>query len=119
MNEYMDVHFPDRDHLKKFPDDAYEAPVDVRYRFGLPRGVRPGVYLVGLALGIVVGALVILLSCSTEKRDRELEMKVLQRQHAGLSEAMREFDVKTPDVKTPVTTAPKPAPKTESRKGKR
>ena len=51
MNEYLDPMFPDKDHLRHFPDDANSDPPqssELRVR------VRPVVFLTGIGIGALV-----------------------------------------------------------------
>jgi hypothetical protein len=103
-NDYMKVHFPDPDHLRKFPDDAYPLDAPRRGRIRISRvGVRPRVFLIALILGSVIGAVILLHDCRSEAilnsqntlKARAIRKKAVHDLHAGFTDASRDFDVKT------------------------
>jgi hypothetical protein len=104
MSDYLDPMFPDEDHLRKWPSDAYpDSPPEGRRgrrRSVLLAGVRPSVVWIGLAIGLVIGALILLFSCSpgpvqnqrTAAERKAREMKLLHDQHAGFAQVERDFN---------------------------
>jgi hypothetical protein len=116
-DEYLDVQFPDRDNLTKFPDDAYPLDAPRAPFFGIPSlGIRPSVLLAGLALGSLIGYAIFVSGCASvstqDERNtaesRAKRAKLLHDQHVGITDATRNFDVNT-----------KPTPKGPTPKGAR
>ena len=55
MNEYLDPMFPDKDHLRHFPDDANsDPPESSTFRIR----VRPAVFLTGIGIGMALCCLI-------------------------------------------------------------
>jgi len=122
MNEELDHFFPDRNHLRHFPDDAYPAPRGERSRSrrSCPRQpIRLRVFAYGVALGFLAVAVIALTSCaanppvpvtSKAEQDRQAEairqkqFELLEQQHKGLSKAMRDFKFGDSPAKGRTTT---------------
>ena len=110
MNDYLHHMYPDENHLKHFPDDAYQdGPEDTRRRRGghqcsILSHARPGAILLAIAIGFAVSVVIAFTSCSMDKNgtmpirderatpeNKAKRHKLLHDQHKDFDKAQREF----------------------------
>ena len=109
MNDYLNHMYPDHNHLKHFPDDAYQdGPEETRRGGGHPRSIlshaRPGAILLAIALGFAVSVVIAFTSCALDTHgnmpirderatpeNKAKRHKLLHDQHKDFDKAQREF----------------------------
>jgi hypothetical protein len=103
VNEYLNKMFPDKDHLRHFPDDANsDRPEERRSRRGpaILCGVRPWFLVTAVIIVLLICVLAaVLQGCGSTRVDdrttaqklKQKEYRMMRNQHGDMSKTMREF----------------------------
>ena len=113
MNDYLNNMYPDHNHLKHFPDDAYQDGPEKakgyqgRFPFSILSLVRPGAIFLAIAVGFILSVAIALTGCGMNRsgnmpiRDERATPENKAKRHKLLHDQHKDFDKAQRDFRMP------------------